>query len=188
MSSPTAPDVSSKTVTDGSEPSSCGRVKWFNNKAGYGFITISSDEQSGEDVFVHHSAIQVGQEQYRYLVQGEYVEFKLCNVKDDNHRWQAGYVKGMNGGKLMCETRLETRENRTMRRGDNPEETKPQRPPREEAPAHYRVRSRGPGPREGEEWMLVRTRSRQPRQTHQSPTREVLKSRQNRAPFRDGDN
>ena len=57
MSSPTMPDVSSKTVSDGSEPSSCGRVKWFNNKAGYGFITISSDEQSGEDVFVHHSAI-----------------------------------------------------------------------------------------------------------------------------------
>ena len=131
---------------------------------------------------------QVGQEQYRYLVQGEYVEFKLCNVKDDSHKWQAGYVKGINNGKLMCETRLETRENRTMRRSTEEDNQKP-RPPREDqVPAHYRVRSRGPGPREGEEWMLVRTR-RPPRpNNHQSPTQEVLKTRQNRAPFRDGDN
>ena len=70
MSSPETPDVSSQTVNDGSTPSTCGRVKWFNNKAGYGFITVSKGDYNGEDVFVHHSAIEVAQEQYRYLVQG----------------------------------------------------------------------------------------------------------------------
>ena len=32
-----------------------GRVKWFNNKAGYGFITVTDGSRSGTDVFVHHS-------------------------------------------------------------------------------------------------------------------------------------
>ena len=57
-----------------------GRVKWFNNKAGYGFITVTSGEHTGVDVFVHHSVIHVGSEQYRYLVQGEYVIFNMCPV------------------------------------------------------------------------------------------------------------
>merc|ERR1712146_74434 len=76
---------------------------------GYGFITVSSGEHKGEDVFVHHSAVQVEKEQYRYLVQGEYVDFKLCEVNDQNHKWQAGEVCGVAGGQLMCETRLESR-------------------------------------------------------------------------------
>jgi cold shock CspA family protein len=32
-----------------------GRVKWFNNKAGYGFITATDGPNSGTDIFVHHS-------------------------------------------------------------------------------------------------------------------------------------
>ena len=55
-----------------------GRVKWFNNKSGYGFITISVwRSRRSTDIFVHHSSITVEKEQYRYLVQGEYVEFIL---------------------------------------------------------------------------------------------------------------
>jgi cold shock CspA family protein len=50
-----------------------GRVKWFNNKAGYGFITVNDCETNEErDLFVHHSEIRVLQTQYKYLVQGEY--------------------------------------------------------------------------------------------------------------------
>ena len=37
-----------------------GRVKWFNNKAGFGFITVTDGPQSGTDIFVHHSSINVG--------------------------------------------------------------------------------------------------------------------------------
>ena len=44
-----------------------GRVKWFNNKAGYGFITVTDGDRSGSDIFVHHSAINVESQQYRYL-------------------------------------------------------------------------------------------------------------------------
>ena len=83
-----------------------GRVKWFNNKAGYGFITVTDGVKSGSDVFVHHSSIVVSQEQYRYLVQGEYVTLKLVHSPEGaQHEYQAGEVSGINGGKLMCETR-----------------------------------------------------------------------------------
>ena len=46
-----------------------GVVKWFNAAKGYGFI----QRASGEDVFVHHSAIQ--SEGYRTLDEGAEVEF-----------------------------------------------------------------------------------------------------------------
>ncbi|MBI5873797.1 MAG: cold-shock protein [Candidatus Omnitrophica bacterium] len=48
-----------------------GKVKWFNNQKGYGFI--STDE--GKDIFVHHTAIQG--EGYRSLEEGQAVEFEI---------------------------------------------------------------------------------------------------------------
>jgi len=48
-----------------------GRVKWFNNTKGYGFIS----QDSGADVFVHYSAIQV--KGYKTLREGEQVEFDV---------------------------------------------------------------------------------------------------------------
>lgn len=83
-----------------------GCVKWFNNKSGYGFI--SSCEEGGSDVFVHHSSLNVKDEQYRYLVAGEYVEYSKEPAAND-HEWQATSVTGVKGGKLMCETRNEMR-------------------------------------------------------------------------------
>ena len=50
-----------------------GTVKWFNNQKGYGFIT----PESGNDVFVHYSAI-VGQG-YKSLTEGQAVEFEIVN-------------------------------------------------------------------------------------------------------------
>jgi cold shock CspA family protein len=86
-----------------------GRVKWFNNKAGYGFISVIGGENDGMDVFAHHSAIQVSEEQYKYLVQGEYLEFNLSNVESKSHKYQASDIRGVKGGKLLCETRNENR-------------------------------------------------------------------------------
>ena len=48
-----------------------GTVKWFNASKGYGFI----QRQSGEDVFVHFSAIQA--EGYKSLNEGQAVEFEV---------------------------------------------------------------------------------------------------------------
>lgn len=85
-----------------------GRVKWFNNKAGYGFITVTDDgDHSGKDIFVHHSAISVDNNQYKYLVQGEYVTFHVSSVEGSKHEHEALNVRGVNRGKLMCETRHE---------------------------------------------------------------------------------
>ena len=81
-----------------------GRVKWFNNKAGYGFLTVGEGDDV-EDVFVHHSALRTGEEQYKYAVEGEYVEFIMSAADSDNHKWQASDVTGLSGGPLLCETR-----------------------------------------------------------------------------------
>lgn len=48
-----------------------GKVKWFNNSKGYGFI----GQEEGADVFVHYSAIQG--EGYKTLQEGDTVEFEV---------------------------------------------------------------------------------------------------------------
>ncbi len=51
-----------------------GRVKWFNNEKGYGFI----EYKDNEDIFVHYSAIN--QDGYKSLAEGQYVEFNLVET------------------------------------------------------------------------------------------------------------
>ena len=148
----------SEVVTDApvSQPSSSfqdktlGRVKWFNNKVGYGFITTCDDEQ--KDVFVHHSNIHVQTHQYKYLVEGEYVHFTLSDSTNTEHKHLATEVSGINGGKLMCETRhLHNQERNNVedaeesssrgirrkkpnnRRSHNPQQRKLVRPSQEES-------------------------------------------------------
>lgn len=98
-----------------------GRVKWFNNKAGYGFISLVDCETNEErDMFVHHSEIKVDQTQYKYLVQGEYVEFVIGAINRENKTdVHATNVRGINGGKLMCETRNEVRSYRATTQGSS---------------------------------------------------------------------
>ena len=48
-----------------------GKVKWFNNQKGFGFIT----PEDGKDVFVHHTAIKG--DGYRSLEEGQAVEFDV---------------------------------------------------------------------------------------------------------------
>ncbi|BAS13998.1 MULTISPECIES: cold-shock protein [Arthrobacter] len=49
-----------------------GTVKWFNAEKGYGFITV---DESGDDIFVHWSAIQM--DGFRALEEGQRVDFEL---------------------------------------------------------------------------------------------------------------
>jgi len=76
-----------------------GRVKWFNNKAGYGFITVTNS-------------------QYKYLVQGEYVQFDLAKSSEGGHEFKAINITGVKGGELMCETRNHIHTERKGARGD----------------------------------------------------------------------
>jgi CspA family cold shock protein len=50
-----------------------GKVKWFNNAKGYGFI----ERDGGSDVFVHYSAIQG--DGFRSLEEGQAVEFEIVD-------------------------------------------------------------------------------------------------------------
>ena len=51
-----------------------GKVKWFNNEKGYGFIEYSDLE----DIFVHYSAIK--KDGYKSLKEGDIVDFKLIET------------------------------------------------------------------------------------------------------------
>jgi cold shock protein len=61
-----------------------GRVKWFNDSKGYGFI----EQSDGEDVFVHFSAITM--EGFKTLTEGEEVDFE---VRETDKGLQASNVQ-----------------------------------------------------------------------------------------------
>ena len=167
-------DVTSTTGTN-SASLQLGRVKWFNNKAGYGFITVTSGEKSGSDIFVHHSSINVESQQYKYLVQGEYVEFKLVSMKEGKHEFQASEVSGINSGKLMCETRRDFRMTRTNYNTESevPEEIKEEsvRTPKQVRPS--RVRGEGPRDAQAKDWTLVKKSSTTTRKPKTSSSANV---------------
>jgi cold shock CspA family protein len=148
----------SGTTTDSSSFSGervLGRVKWFNNRAGFGFISVLEGEKTGEDVFTHHSGISVESEQYKYLVQGEYVEFELRASDNEEHPYQAGNVRGVKGGMLMCETRMAMR--RDNDKGGDYEGRRPRQGRNDRNDRNYKDNDRraqprrgGGGPRDGE--------------------------------------
>ena len=90
-----------------------GQVKWFNSRAGYGFITSNANE----DIFVHQSNVCPKINRYRSLVQGEYVEFELSVSNDVK---QAVKVTGINGGPLMCDSHLQRDEEGNVTRTGPP--------------------------------------------------------------------
>ncbi len=57
-----------------------GRVKWFNNAKGYGFIL---QEDGGEDYFAHHSSIQM--DGYKTLKAGQLVSFDILERPKGSH-------------------------------------------------------------------------------------------------------
>jgi len=145
-------DANETTPNVDNAESIVGRVKWFNNRAGFGFVTVLSGEKKNEDVFVHHTGIIVSSEQYKYLVQGEYVSFVLKTSDSTEHPYQAGSVKGVLHGPLMCETRNSNRTTREQEgNGDGNNNSR-----------RRRVRPRGGGPRDnknsedGQSWVLDR--------------------------------
>ncbi|MHC4139232.1 MAG: cold-shock protein [Planctomycetota bacterium] len=55
-----------------------GTVKWFNDKKGFGFISV----EGGEDVFVHHTSIE--SEGFRTLEEGDTVDFEIVQGDKGN--------------------------------------------------------------------------------------------------------
>ena len=77
-----------------------GRIKWFNNRKGFGFLT---DCDSNEDIFVHFSAIQTPDKVYKALIEGEYVQYQPGT--DKSGKSVALNVTGVRGGPLLCENK-----------------------------------------------------------------------------------
>ena len=142
------------TVVTDADATFTGRVKWFNNKAGYGFITVVIGDRQGEDIFVHHSGVKVSSEQYKYLVQGEYVEFSLKSAENTEHPYQAFGVTGVGSGKLMCETRTEQRQQRELN-GEGTDDAEPVKNVRRGPRRNQRGGNTRRGPRKNQdEWGL----------------------------------
>lgn len=80
-----------------------GKVKWFNSKLGYGFITHVLDNKE-VDVFVHWSNLLLNDKEFHTLYKGETVDFELeecvCNSNKDVGI-QACKVSGPNNGQLL---------------------------------------------------------------------------------------
>ena len=55
-----------------------GTVKWFNDKKGFGFISV----EDGEDIFVHHTSIE--SDGFRTLGEGDKVEFEIIQGDKGN--------------------------------------------------------------------------------------------------------
>jgi CspA family cold shock protein len=85
-----------------------GRVKWFDNRKGFGFVNNLSNDA---EVFVHHTGLNSQTGVFRTLYPGEYIEFDLHH-DDQSNRDYAVNVTGVKGGSLLCEnqgTRLMVR-------------------------------------------------------------------------------
>ena len=106
-----------------------GFVKWFNKKSGFGFIKLldpvvvgattrepeeeeEKEEEEKNDIFVHFSNIRpkagatVGaeeNEEFRFLVKGEYIEFKLAVSNNPKYSHFASDITGIFQGHIMCE-------------------------------------------------------------------------------------
>jgi CspA family cold shock protein len=88
-----------------------GRVKWFDNRKGFGFVNNLSNNA---EVFVHHSGLTSQNGVFRTLYPGEYVEFDLHHDPQSNRDYAVN-VTGVQGGSLLCDnqgTRLMVRRTR----------------------------------------------------------------------------
>ena len=83
-----------------------GKVKWFDQKKGFGVISSNENEK---EYFVHHSEIVTKTDNYKYLREKEEVEFELGT--DKNKRECAKKVCGCNGAQLIFENPVYNKSN-----------------------------------------------------------------------------
>ena len=92
-------------MCNGEDERQIGRIKWFNNKKGFGFL---SNCLTNEDVFIHHTGIKLSEESlnsevniFKTVIEGEYVSYEKHT--DSSGRSVAKKVSGIMGGPLLCE-------------------------------------------------------------------------------------
>ena len=82
-----------------------GRVSKWLNRRGYGFIQNISgpdySEDSQDDLFVHITGLNVSDSEFKCLIPGEYVNFKLEKTEDGKSKCVD--VTGVGGGLLLCQ-------------------------------------------------------------------------------------
>ena len=94
-----------------------GRCKWFDEKKGYGFISVCDENRNepASEVFVHHKNIRTTQGARKTLRSGEYVSMTVEDM--EGGKTQAVDVTGVFGGPLMCEnfqSKRKTRASKTV--------------------------------------------------------------------------
>ena len=100
-----------------------GCVKWFSSTKGFGYVTVKDGPLTEEDIFTHHSVINLEENKYKFLVPGEYVHIKVADCKKEGHLYQASQVKApCENGKLMCEVRASKPRTRNFRNGEHNDE------------------------------------------------------------------
>lgn len=70
-----------------------GKVKWFNDAKGYGFIQTTDGPYAGKDIFVHYS--EIVKDGYKTLAQGQDVEFELMDTPKGLQAKQVAAVGGV---------------------------------------------------------------------------------------------
>ena len=94
-----------------------GRVKWFNNQRGFGFVSYTENNVE-KDIFVHHSGIKTqNDDSFKTLKPGEYISFNIssCPENSKGHQEQAVCVTGVNGGPLLIDVNQSIKDTRKPR-------------------------------------------------------------------------
>lgn len=93
-------DSMNESVSENSVGEYTGRVKWFNKKKGYGFITLLTNDEEDKDVFFHYSSIV--SDNFKILFPGEYVSFDTITVEN---KVNCTNIRGIMGNELLIDNK-----------------------------------------------------------------------------------
>lgn len=114
-----------------------GNVEWFDEKKGFGVINANDNQ-----IFAHHSEIQVNNNIFKYLKENEMVEFvisKINDTKSNKSKMCAVNITGVNGNKLYCEINEKIDSNKKKNKKKKPKNTETFEPSHEIADMNIRI-------------------------------------------------
>ena len=91
-----------------SEMNNIGRVLWFDQKKGFGYINVINpeSEHNGKDIFVHFSSVK-SESSFKKLYPGEYVSFEVVfdNEAPEGKKYTSKDVSGLYGNPLLVDNK-----------------------------------------------------------------------------------